>query len=182
MHKEKLCVAGFVPLWQLICFCHSFISSCFFYPKLTFMEQHDLLSNDLLINSISQDNLNSAAKWGRFLSIVGFVFCSLMLIGGLLIQTIMPSFSTYGYGSNPFLKYIGTVYIILAIILFFPCLYLLKFSNKMQEALRSSNQESLDNAFVNLKAMFKFYGVVTIVILCFYALIFLFGIGSTMMR
>ena len=145
------------------------------------MEQHDLLSNDLLINSISQENLNSAARWGRFLSIVGFVFCGLMLIGGLLIQTIMPSFGSYSYG-NPIIKYLGTVYIILAIILFFPCLYLIKFSNKMQEALRSSNQESLDNAFVNLKAMFKFYGVVTIIILCFYALIFLFGIGSTMMR
>ena len=145
------------------------------------MEQHDLLSNDLLINSISQENLNSAAKWGKFLSIVGFVFIGLMLIGGLVLQTMMPSFGSYGYG-NPVIKYLGTVYIIFAIILFFPCLYLLKFSNKMQEALRSSNQESLDNAFVNLKAMFKFYGVVTIVVLCFYALIFLFGIGSTMMR
>ena len=144
-------------------------------------EQHDLLSNDLLINDTSQENLNSAAKWGKFLSIVGFVFCGLMVIGGLVMQTMMPSFSSYGYGS-PFLKYIGTVYIILAIILFFPCLYLLKFSNKMQEAIRTSNQESLDNAFVNLKSMFKFYGIVTIVILCFYALIFLFGIGSTMMR
>ena len=145
------------------------------------MEQHDLLSNDLLINTISQDNLNSAAKWGKFLAITGFVFIGLMLIGGLVMQTLMPSFGSYGYG-NPFLKYIGTMYMILAIILFFPCLYLLKFSNKMQEAIRISNQESLDNAFINLKAMFKFYGIVTIVILCFYALIFLFGIGSSMMH
>jgi hypothetical protein len=145
------------------------------------MEQHDLLSNDLLINNISQENLNSAAKWGKFLAIVGFVFCGLMLIGGLVMQTLMPSLGVYGYGS-PFLKYIGTVYLILGIILFFPCLYLLKFSNKMLEAIRTSNQESLDNAFVNLKSMFKFYGVVTIVILGFYALIFLFGIGSSMMQ
>lgn len=145
------------------------------------MEQHDLLSNDLLLNSISQDNLNSAAKWGRFLAIVGFVFCGLMIIGGLIMQTLMPSFGVYNYG-NTFLKYIGIVYLVLGIILFFPCLYLLKFSNKMLEAIRTSNQESLDNAFINLKAMFKFYGVVTIVILGFYALLFLLGIGSSMMR
>ena len=145
------------------------------------MEQHDLLSNDLLINNITQDNLNSAAKWGKFLAIVGFVFIGLMILGGIVVQTMMPSFSSYGYGSLA-LKYMGIVYLVLAIILFFPCLYLLKFSNKMQEAIRTSSQESLDNAFVNLKAMFKFYGIVTIVILCFYALIFLFGIGSTMMR
>ena len=145
------------------------------------MEQHDLLSNELLINSVSQDNLNSSAKWGKFLSIVGFVFIGLMLIGGLVMQAFMPSFGSYGFG-NPFLKYIGTVYIILAIIMFFPCLYLLKFSNKMMEAIRTSNQESIDNAFMNLKLMFKFYGVVTIVVLGFYALIFLFSIGTSMMR
>ncbi|HEY8687599.1 MAG TPA: DUF5362 family protein [Chitinophagaceae bacterium] len=145
------------------------------------MEQHDLLSNDLLINSISQDTLNSAAKWGKFLSIVGFVFIGLMLIGGLIMQAFLPSFGVYDYG-NIYLKYIGIIYIFLAIIMFFPCLYLLKFSNKMQEALRSSNQESMDTAFINLKAMFKFYGIVTIVILSFYALAFLFGIGTSMMR
>lgn len=145
------------------------------------MEQHDLLNNDLLINSISQDTLNSAAKWGKFLSIVGFVFIGLMLIGGLIMQAFLPSFGVYDYG-NIYLKYIGIIYIFLAIIMFFPCLYLLKFSNKMQEALRSSNQESMDTAFINLKAMFKFYGIVTIVILSFYALAFLFGIGTSMMR
>ena len=145
------------------------------------MEQHDLLSNDLLINDISQANLNSSARWGKFLSIVGFVGSGLMVLGGIYFQTIMSSFSAYTYGSQV-AKYVGIVYIILGIILFFPCLYLFKFSNKMQEAIRSSNQESLDNAFMNLKSMFKFYGIVTIVILCFYALAFLFGIGSTMMR
>ena len=145
------------------------------------MEQHDLLSNDLLINRVSQDTLNSAAKWGKFLSIVGFVFIGLMLIGGLIMQAFLPSFGVYDYG-NIYLKYIGIIYIFLAIIMFFPCLYLLKFSNKMQEALRSSNQESMDTAFINLKAMFKFYGIVTIVILSFYALAFLFGIGTSMMR
>ena len=145
------------------------------------MEQHDLLSNDLLINSISQDNLNSAAKWGKFLAIVGFVFIGLMVLVGIIVQSLPSSLTSYGYG-NPVLKYIGIIYLILGIVLFFPCLYLLKFSNKMQEAIRSSNQESLDNAFINLKAMFKFYGIVTIVILCFYALIFLFGIGTSMMR
>ena len=146
------------------------------------MEQHDLLSNDLLINSISQENLNSAAKWGRFLAIVGFVGIGLMLIVGLVVQTVMPTISTtYGY-SNPFLKYIAIVYIIIGVVLFFPCLYLLKFSNKMLEAIRTSNQESMDNAFANLKSMFKFYGIVTIVILCFYALAFLVGIGGSFMR
>jgi len=145
-------------------------------------EQHDLLSNDLLINDTSQANLISSAKWGKFLSIVGFVFCGLMVIGGISAQAIMSSMNTYyGYGAA-FTRYIGIFYIVFAIILFFPCLYLLKFSNKIQEAVRSSSQESLDTAFINLKSMFKFYGIFTIMILFFFALAFLGGMGTMMMR
>ena len=144
-------------------------------------QQRDLLNNDLLINDVSQVNLVSAAKWGRFLAIVGFIFCGLMVIGGLVMQFTMSSLSMYSYGSE-FLKYMGLLYILFAVILLFPCLYLNKFSGKMQEAIKTSNQEALDTAFVNLKSMFKFYGIVTIVMLCFYALAFLFGLGSTMMR
>jgi len=143
-------------------------------------EQHDLLSNDLLINDTSQANLISSAKWGKFLSIVGFVFCGLMVIGGISAQAIMPS--PIMVNGAAFTRYIGIFYIVFAIILFFPCLYLLKFSNKIQEAVRSSSQESLDTAFINLKSMFKFYGIFTIVILSVYALAIIFFILATLAR
>lgn len=144
------------------------------------MEQQDLLTNDLSLTPVSQENLLISAKWGKFLSIIGFVFCGFLVIGGFTVSMFL---TTSGFGEGmPFMQYLGFIYILFAVILFFPCLYLLKFSNKMQEGIRSSNQESIDVSFANLKSMFKFYGVVTVVVLGFYALIFLFGIGSTMMR
>jgi hypothetical protein len=145
------------------------------------MEQHDLLSNDLLISSTSQTNLATAAKWGKFLAIVGFIFCGFMVIGGIAATAVLSSSNTYVY-DNGFLKYVGLFYIVLAVILFIPCLYLLKFSNKTQDAIRSANQESLDTAFANLKSLFKFYGIFTIVILVIYALAFLGGMGTMFMR
>jgi hypothetical protein len=145
-----------------------------------FMEQHDLLSNDLLINSTSQINLATAAKWGKFLAIVGFVFCGFMVIGGIAATALLSS-SSQMYDTG-FLKYMGLIYVVLAAILFVPCLYLLKFSNKTQEAVRASSQESLDTAFANLKSLFKFYGIFTIVILVIYALAFLGGMGTLFMR
>lgn len=145
------------------------------------MEQNDLLSNDLVINNHSQASLGASAKWGKFLSIVGFIFCGLMLVGGIYLQFVLSAFGLYGYGSY-FAKYMGVFYLVFAIILFFPCLYLFKFSNNMLEALRSSNQENLDTAFHNLKSMFKFYGIFTIVILVIYALAFIGGMGSMFMR
>lgn len=144
------------------------------------MEQHDLLTNDLSINSISYSHLSTAAKWGKFLAIVGFVFCGLMIIGGIAASAVMSSLGSYS--SIPFMQYIGIVYVVIAVIMFFPCLYLLKFSNKIQNALATSNQENLDMGFANLKALFKFYGVFTIVILAIYALAFLVGIGGLFTR
>jgi hypothetical protein len=141
------------------------------------MEQRDLLSNDLLVNDTTQVNLTSAAKWGKFLSIVGFIGCVLMLLAGIYMATIMPSLGVYAYASES-ARIAGIVYIITSVILFFPCLYLNKFSNKIREAIRSTSQESLDTAFINLKSMFKFYGIVTIIFLLIFALAFLAGLGS----
>lgn len=145
------------------------------------MEQRDLLSNDLLINDNTQANIIASARWGKFLSIVGFVACALMLVGGIYMMTVMSQLSAYGYVSEA-TKYAGVAYIICAIIMVFPCLYLNKFSTKAQEAIRSTSQDSLDMAFINLKSMFKFYGIVTIVFLVLFALAFLAGMGSAFMR
>lgn len=145
------------------------------------MEQQDLLSNDLLINDISQANLTSAAKWGKFLSIVGFVGCVLMMIGGIYVASGASSISAYAYGREAAM-YVGVTYVITAIILFFPCLYLNKFSNKTQDAIWSTNQESIEAAFINLKSMFKFYGIVTIISLVFFALAFIVGISNALMQ
>lgn len=146
------------------------------------MEQRDLLSNDLQIHSTSQANLVTAAKWGRFLAIVGFIFIGFIIIAGIWATTLLSATSSGLYDSGELVKYMGIFYIIIAAILFFPCLYLFRFSNKTLEAVKSSSQESLDAAFINLKSMFKFYGIFTIIMLVIYALAFLAGMGTMMMR
>lgn len=165
------------------CIYQAFSSNCvLFKPKLTLMEQRDLLSNDLSINETSQIHLTASAKWGKFLSIVGFVFCGLMIIAGIYMMAVVSSSGVYASYAGEAAKIAGITYIISAIILIFPCLYLNKFSNKVQEAIRSTSQESLDAAFINLKAMFKFYGIVTIIFLVLFALAFIAGLGSAFLR
>lgn len=143
------------------------------------MEQRDLLSNDLLISDTSQSNLFTAAKWAKFLAIVGFIFCGLTFIGGIYLASGNSTLSTYAYNKDA-AKYAGIMYIVCGIIMVFPCLFLNKFSGKIQEAFKTSSQDSLDNAFTNLKALFKFYGIVTIVFLVIFALAFLGGLGMMM--
>jgi len=144
-------------------------------------QQHDLLNSDLTVSNISQENFLASAKWGKFLSIVGFVFCGLMVIvsffiTGILSQSTQTSRMTISPGV------FTVMYLILAVVLFFPCLYLYRYSTKMTEAITNSRQESFDTSVMNLKVMFRFYGIFTIVILSFYALAIIGGIIAATMK
>ena len=174
--------AGGIIFYQL------FYYVCFKYSKLFTMENLDLLNNDLQVSPQAQSYLTESAKWGKFLAIVGFIFCGFMVVLAFLIPALFSQLSqnsvseaTFGFSSSA--KTIMTVvYLILAIFLFFPCLYLYRFSVKMQVATRNVSQENFDDALMNLKSMFKFYGIFTIAILSFYALIIIVSIIGAAMR
>jgi len=65
-------------------------------------------------------------------------------------------------------------YIFFALLYFMPTLYLYRFATKMQLALNREDQFILSSSFEKLKSCFKFMGIMTAIILGFYALI-LFG-------
>ncbi len=121
--------------------------------------------------------LEESAKWGKFLAIVGFVISGLIFIAGLTISSNMGSGSPLGgegvfgpgtpAGLGPVLM---IFYIVAAVLYFFPCLYLYRFSTKMRTALASDDQQTLTESFQNLKSMFRFVGIIAIILLAFYAL------------
>jgi uncharacterized membrane protein len=141
------------------------------------MENFDLLNNDLQVSAPAQNFLSECAKWGKFLAIIGFVLCGIMAVLAFFIPTFImniPPYNTLAPGLSSGLAAGMTImYILFALLFFFPCLYLYKFSVKMKSSLAETSQENFDESLQNLKSMFKFYGIVTIVMLSIYALIFL---------
>lgn len=129
------------------------------------------------LNSEIKSYLAETAKWGYFLSIVGFIGIGFMVLAGLFMGSFM---STLGMGAagmiNPAI--FTVMYLIFAALYFFPVLYLFKFSTKMKVALRSDNEAELTTSFQNLKSLYKFMGILTAIILGLYALIFVFGMIS----
>ncbi len=150
------------------------------------MESLDLLSNDLQVSPHAQNYLTESAKWGKFLSIIGFILCGFMIVIAFFIPVVltqMPPYNTMPSGFSSGMRIGMTiVYLLLAVMFFFPCFYLYKFSVKMQSAVNATSQENFDESLMNLKSMFKFYGVFTIIILSFYALAFIVGIIAAAMR
>src|SRR5687768_3431887 len=126
----------------------------------------DLLSNELEINPVVENSLMDASKWGKFLAIAGFVTCVLMSLGGAWVSFYLtPQLPGY---DNSFRIGMFIGYVIISIIFFFPCLFLFRFAVRMQTALRDSSQDNLESSCTNLKAMFRFMGILTIIMMVFY--------------
>ena len=140
---------------------------------------------DLHVDHESSSYLGETAKWAKFLAIVGFIFCGLIVLGGLFAASFMTAAMSKlggGEGSQISTVALSFIYILVALLYFFPCLYLFNFASKMQVALRNNDQQQLIQSFKNLKSCYKFVGILMIVILSLYALVLLvaiIGIGRS---
>ena len=149
------------------------------------MENTDFLSNDFTVNSISHGYLSETAKWAKFLAILGFIMCGFMAIAAFFLPLLMNfipegEMMPMGMIGKGLGMMMTVLYLGLALLLLMPCLYLYRFSTKMKIALLQSDSEVLDTSFSNLKSFFKFYGIMTIISLSFYVLIFIISIlGAT---
>lgn len=141
------------------------------------MDQNESTLFKLEVEEFSTGFLSETAKWAKFLSIVGFVIVSLILVGGVFLGVTLSS--TPGFDLNSGMGGMSLVfsliYFLIALLYFFPCLYMYRFSVRMKTALLANNQEALNSAFGNLKSCFKFMGITTIVFISLYLLSILFG-------
>jgi hypothetical protein len=144
----------------------------------------NLLSSELQIDSFSQSYLAETAKWGTFLSILGFIMSGVIAIIALFIGTILGSLNG-GLGAT--LPLVGTTfitlfYLIIAAVNFFMSFYLYKFSSKMKAALYANDQESLSKSFLNLRSMFRLIGILTAIYIGIILLASIFGLLAVAFR
>jgi hypothetical protein len=141
----------------------------------------------LNIDPVTKVHLSETAKWARFLAIVGIISLVLMvvLIIGFLIFMSSGDLDS-PYANNTLFPGFGVAmaiyYVIIAAIWFIPLLYLLRFSGGMRAALNGNDQQALNASFMNLKACFKFVGIVTIIFLVLAILGVVFGLIGALAR
>jgi hypothetical protein len=126
--------------------------------------------------------LKEAAKWAKFLGILGFIFCAFFLLFGLFYGSVMSSSSRVGGPRGGVVAMSGAAftvfYIACAVLFFFPYLFLYNFGAKMQMALRANDQDQLNLGFKNLKSHLKFIGILSIIGLGLGLLAFIIGIAA----
>ena len=145
--------------------------------------EESLLPNTfgLQIDNSNIPYLNEAAKWGKFLAVIGFILCALLLLSGLFAGAFMAASFTQVDSELASLGSLGTGFItfwliFVALLYFFPSFYLFSFASKMQAAIRNNDQINLNASFKNLKSCLKFWGILFIIFLCFYAIVLILSL------
>lgn len=143
------------------------------------MEEYEILDfessdNGLVITPQSRSFLLEVAKWARFIAIIGFIFLGLMAIGLLMFGVLMGTESSMGQDWNMASNFVLLLYALFLGLYFFPMLYLFRFSVKMKDALNTNNVGFLNEAFHQLKAHYKFLGILLIIFLSIYVLLIIF--------
>jgi hypothetical protein len=138
-------------------------------------------TNQSGLSNIDKDYLLTAAKWSRFLGIVGCVMSGLVAILAFFITTLMNTMTAMqGVNTNAIGSGVGAFmtifYLGMAALGFVYALYMYQFGTKTKAAILSNDSELLTEGFKNLKSMFRFSGILTAIVLSFYGLILIFSL------
>ncbi|MDO9255359.1 MAG: hypothetical protein Q7U54_07605 [Bacteroidales bacterium] len=116
--------------------------------------------------------LLKAARWGKFLAILGFIVSGLLIAGGIAMSFILSKVSESDELvplNLPFSTvFLSIIYVIVAGIYLIPVIFLNTFSNNAIKAVNLSSTEKMTTSLRNLKNLFVFIGVSTIVLLALY--------------
>lgn len=131
--------------------------------------------SEITLNKVAISYLRSASSWVKFLSILGFVGIGILVILSLFIGTIFTKLqSTAELPIQPVPTLIlSAIYLVLALVYFFPIFYLYKFAVKSKKSIETNSSEGIAKAMKYLYKHFQFVGVVALIIISLYAIVFI---------
>lgn len=147
------------------------------------MEEDELTKSNFVLTDESESFLKETAKWGYFLSIIGFVFIGIMVLFAIFMGAFLSKLGSMGGSSmgNPISVmgnmggFMAVIYLIIAFIYFFPVYYLFQFSSKAKIAFKSNDNHKLNESFQFLKSHYKFMGIMALIMVSFYGIFFFFA-------
>jgi len=136
----------------------------------------------LIVTEEMRSYIYETTKWAKILAIVGFVISAFLFIGSFGIASFINSNPNMAAQLGPLGKGgslgVTVLYLIFAFLYFYPSLLLSKFSNKGKQGILFGDQASLSDALLNIKSLFKYMGILTLIVVFSYvALVLVVGLG-----
>jgi hypothetical protein len=147
------------------------------------MEEPNQNDNEptVTIETFSGSSLNylkSAAPWMKFISILGFVMCGTLIIGAIAMLVGGNALSKLGgveVGVSMFF-----VYLLIALVVLFPNLYLFNYAKSIQKYVVTNNYSQIVEAFRMQLKYWKYLGILIIIYLSLTVVVLIgFLIGSS---
>jgi uncharacterized membrane protein YdbT with pleckstrin-like domain len=120
---------------------------------------------ELQVDQSASRSLSDAARWARFLSIVGFIgmgllILCLLLAGSAITNALSQLAPTMGLGES--YGFVVAIVILAALIVGVLMYFLLRGATLIKRGIETRHQETFNNGLSSLKAYFTGYGVFAI--------------------
>lgn len=143
------------------------------------MENYNYNKSDIFnleVDEYGKSTFLEMTRWTKFLAILGFVMIGLLVLFGVGMAMMAGTLSQLSNSPMPagggMAFMIGTLFIVGIYI--YPIYALLKYSTGMKLAMNTNSKEQFNSAIGYLKNMFKYMGILAIIILSLYAVVFIF--------
>ena len=126
--------------------------------------------------------LKQASSWLKFIGVLGFIGAGLTALSGIVFFAALPMAKEL-WGQIPgfdtsFSGVLGAVFgggmAVLCVgggvLIFFPALFTYRFGERIRSYLRTGTDQELEQAFKNNKSLWKFLGIICIILLAFFPL------------
>ncbi|WP_295653317.1 DUF5362 family protein [uncultured Mucilaginibacter sp.] len=132
------------------------------------------------LTQIAVFDLGKAARWARFIAIIGFVFSAFIAIAAFCVgaSSSLTSFTALAAYTSSTVVIFTAVYIAAALVSFVIHLFLYQFANRALAAIMVKDAELMARAVHKLQSFFKAIGIVIVVdlLLTVFALVYVFVI------
>ncbi|NOT48609.1 MAG: hypothetical protein HOP17_12770 [Acidobacteria bacterium] len=142
------------------------------YNVSPYQNQTDSLSN-IPVTPLMIEYLRATKPWVRFMSVISFILAGLMVLGGLVMIVLPAGPGMERFGLGPM---IGIIYILLAGLYVAPAYFLHQFASSIGNLMRGGGDVAMEAALGSQKSFWRFVGIMTLVVMVIYVLIFVFAI------
>ena len=132
----------------------------------------------LTVTESMKVDLLSAAKWTKFLCIVGCVGVGLCVIIAFLMMFVGSAAAKFMGDSNSLIgPAMGILYLVIAALYIYPLIKGFQFANGIKAACLQNDQYQMARGFAGLNSLLRFLGILTIIVIAIYAIILVFTVG-----
>jgi len=117
--------------------------------------------------------LAGTKPWVRFMSVLMWIVISLVILGVIGFGIMMTLGASKAIGTPELI--IIAAYGVMIFFYIYPAVKMWKFANRVKSLMATRSLADLDAALTEMRKLWKFTGIITIVILCIY-LVFIIGL------